>query len=219
MSFSVRIHHTTFHQCYDNVFNRVSSYSSYILQCFYRQGSGPILHTLQRVFQFIYITSNGTMCSIERWTDLSTGQWPNVTNLICSTSRRVFLSTWQWPNGICVYNVTTLKGDNLPLLWYLGIGEIKCLWNFSYPDHTHTLRLVSPWGRPGNPADRHTAQRGYPTARRLPPQSPQRTLASGRAYPWYPAYPASTQTTRLQDCKYCQPTESIMPRRGKNTEK
>ena len=36
-------------------------------------------------------------------------------------------------------------------------------------------------------------------AQRLPLQSPQRTLASGRAYPWYPAYPASTkQTTRLQ---------------------
>ena len=42
-----------------------SSYSSYMLhpmvqsiqskggQCFYRQGSGPILHTLQRVFQSI----------------------------------------------------------------------------------------------------------------------------------------------------------------------
>ena len=63
---------------------------------------------------------------------------------------------------------------------------------------------------------------GRPTAQRLPLQSPQHTqctLASGRAYPWYPAYPASTkQTTRLQDCKYCQPTESIMPRRGKYRE-
>ena len=33
--------------------------------------------------------------------------------------------------------------------------------------HTHTLRLVSPWRCPGNPAypsDCHTAQRGYPIA-------------------------------------------------------
>ena len=59
---------------------------------------------------------------------------------------------------------------------------------------------------------------GRPTAQRLPLQSPQHTLASGRAYPWYPVYPASTQTTRLQDCKYCQPTESITPRRGKYRE-
>ena len=129
--------------------------------------------------------------------------------------------------------------------------------------HTHTLRLVSPWGRPGNPAyptEGHPMAKGHtllpntvhstqqtlqeaalrprdfrrlpyslerlpyspetsggcPMARRLPLQSPQHTLASGRAYPRYPAYPASTaQTTRLQDCKYCQPTESITPRRGK----
>ena len=57
---------------------------------------------------------------------------------ILHTSRRVFLSTWQWPNGICVYNVTTLKGDNLPLLWYLGKLKLwrksSVLWNFSYPN-------------------------------------------------------------------------------------
>ena len=36
--------------------------------------------------QFVYVTSNGTKCSIEmRAVFLLTGQWPNVTNLICST--------------------------------------------------------------------------------------------------------------------------------------
>ena len=72
--FSVRIHHTTFYQCYDNVFNRVSSSSSYMLQ--------PSL--------------SRTMCSIERWTDLWSGQWPNVSYSVQSKGRQ-FLVTGQWP--------------------------------------------------------------------------------------------------------------------------
>ena len=82
-----------------------------------------------------------------------------------------------------------------------------------YTAHSIPFRRL-PYG-PGTSGGCPTAQRGYPTARRLPLQSPQHTLASGRAYPWYPVYtvfrkaPGATQTTRLQDCKYCQPTESI----------
>ena len=82
--------------------------------------------------------------------------------------------------------------------------------------HIHTLRLVSPWGRPGNPADHHTAQRGYPMAQRLPLQSPQHTQ---RTLSFRNRHTHGTQRTqpsrmpqgphRLQDCKYCQPTESI----------
>ena len=47
------------------------------------------------------------------------------------------------PNVICVYDVTTLKGDNLPLLWYLGNefwrnqrtqrNQLSVLWNFFVP--------------------------------------------------------------------------------------
>ena len=138
--FSVRI-------CYNNIFQ--SSYSSY-----------------------------GTMCSFERWTDLSIGQWPNITYInkcvqsrrgqiygqgngpvLSIQSRRVFLSTGQWPNDICVYNVTTSRRTiSGPLLWYLGKwGK----WVFCEIFRTHTLRLVSPWGCPGNPAY-PTAKRGYP---------------------------------------------------------
>ena len=45
-------------------------------------------------------------------------------------------------------------------MWILlsFMKELSVLWNFSYPDLTlHTMRLVSPWGHPGNPADHHTA--------------------------------------------------------------
>ena len=94
-------------------------------------------------------------------------------------------------------------------------------WNYC----THTLRLVSLWGCPEHtlmpntsPSTQQTIIQPreatlWPTdLRRLPYgqgtalQSPQHTLASGRAYPWYPAYtafknaPGATQTTRLQDC-------------------
>ena len=118
--------------------------------------------------------------------------------------------------------------------WKCDLGrnqrnQLSVLWNFSYPDHTHTLRLVSPWGRPeytlhcpiqytsrqhtpcpiGLPYSPGTSG-GHPTAQRLPLQSPQHTqhtLASGRAYPWYPAYTVfkksprghtDYKTTRLQ---------------------
>ena len=73
---------------------------------------GPLQQYIQLSFQFIYVTSKGTKCSIERRTNqhqqrvfYQSGQYYNV-----------FLSTGQWPNVICAYNVTTLKGDNLPLL-------------------------------------------------------------------------------------------------------
>ena len=181
------------------------------------------------------------MCSIERRTKLWSQQCIQSTLMF----HTVFLSTGQWPN------ITYIK-ENLPLLWYLGnqfrrnqqSNQLSVLWNF----FTHTLRLVSPWGRPGNPAyptaqrgypmarehtllpnTLHTAWRGYPTAQGLQEttiQPGEATLqprdfrgppyAQETAPTVFPAYPASTtQTTRLQDCKYCQPTESITPRRGK----
>ena len=135
----------------------------HILQCIQSTGQWPRYYIhYKAMFQFIYITSNITMCSIERKTVPNRqGSGPNITNLICSISRTVFQLTWQWPNGICVYNVTTLKGDNLPLLWYLGKLKLwrksSVLWNFSYPDHTHTLRLVLTLGTP-------RAYPAYPTA-------------------------------------------------------
>ena len=115
---------------------------------------------------------------------------------------------------------------------------------FLYPDLTlHTLRLVSLWGRPEHTllpntlhSTQHTPQEAalQPRDFRKPPYGPERlpysqettlqspqhtqhTLASGRAYPWYPAYtafkkaPGATQTTRL----HSQPTESIT----KNTQR
>ena len=152
------------------------------IQCFYRQGSGPILHMLQRVF-YQY---NNIM-------------WP-------PNERRIshFCDT-------------------------LEIEEISVLWNFSYPyPYPETsLTLGMPRAYPITQYTAHSLERlpystktsgNCHTAQRLPLQSPQHTqhtLASGRAYPWYPAYtvfrkaPGATQTTRLQDCKYCQPTESI----------
>ena len=134
--FSVRICYTAFYQCYDN----------------------------------------GTKCSIEKRTKQWLGQWPNVYKynvfnweedksmigavtlmfhtvfhqlVQCVLSRRVFLSTGQWPSVICVHNETTLKGGNLPLLWYLGNWRNQV---FCEIFRTQTLRLVSPWGCPSNPA-------------------------------------------------------------------
>ena len=49
----------------------------------------------------------------------------------------------------------SINEDNLPLLWYLGKWG-KWVFCEIFRTHTNTLRLVSPWGRPGNPA--------YPTA-------------------------------------------------------
>ena len=110
-----------------------------------------------------------------------------------------------------------------------------------WPYPTHTLRLVSPWGCPGNPAypsgdmplqPREATAcspgtlRGHPMARRLPLQSPQHTqctLASGRAYPWYPAYTVFSKapgahtdykTTRLQILPTTR-EHNKMPRGGK----
>ena len=143
---------------------------------------------------------------------------PNISYCVLSTSTKC---SYQQGSGaiLFVYIMWPHWKENLPLLWYLGklkfLEEIKCFvkifvpgrnqrnqsvqWN--YCTHTHTLRLVSPWGCPGTypvaqyiaqyTADCHTAQRGYPMAQRLPLQSPQHTqhtLASGRAYPAYPSF-------------------------------
>ena len=128
-----------------------------------QQGVNPIyweaslvstmLQCIQSSFQFVYVTSNGTKCSIEKRTNPWPGQWSNI---------------------------TYIKEDNLPLLWYLE--NVKFCWNQKHKDsviplklrkssvceifctHTYTLRLVSPLGCPGNSAY-PTAQRGYPMAR------------------------------------------------------
>ena len=115
--FSVCIHHTTFYQCYDNVFNQPQCF----VQCFYQQASGPILQCVQ---------SKGKQF-------LVTGQWPNIT--MCSIERKTVPSDRAMAPMLSMYKMWLhLKGDNLPLLWYLGNWSLwrksSVLWNSSYPN-------------------------------------------------------------------------------------
>ena len=156
----------------------------------YGQGNGPMLHT---------------KCSIKEdnlpllW---YLGKWGNqvfceifrTQNLTLYTLRLV--SPWGRPEHTLLPNTLhTLQGHTL------------------LPNTLHSTQ--------------HTLQEAalQPRDFRRPPYGQETTPTVSPAYPAYPSFrqsipmvpsvPSTTQTTRLQDCKYCQPTESIMPRRGK----
>ena len=134
--FSVCIHHTTFHQCYNNVFNQVSVHICYtaFYQCVQSREGQTNINKECSISQYNIII----MCSIERKTI------PSDRAMALILSMHII---W-WHN---------IEGDNLPLLWYLGNWGNQVFCEFF---HTHTLRLVSPWECPGNPAyplDCHTA--------------------------------------------------------------
>ena len=98
----------------------------------------------------------------------------------------------------------------------------------------HCIHFRRPLHSPGTyPIDSHTAypSGGHSMAKGTALQSLQCTLASDRAYPWYPVYPAkSSQPTRLQtkpanktanqasqqDCKPSQPTRLQIKPANKN---
>ena len=122
----------------------------------------------------------------------------------------------------------SIKEDNLPLLWYLeNVNHIKnsvgikrtrnqqsIKWVFCeiFRTHNHTLRLVSPWGRPGHTllpntlhtlppreatlvpnaihSTQHTLQEAAlrPRDFRRPPYSPETAPTVSPAYPAYPSF-------------------------------
>ena len=111
---------------------------------------------------------------------ISSGLWPNITYITksvlsrrqavlqCVQSRRGQIYGWDSGSMLPVQCVL-VKGNNLPLLWYLGKWKIleeskdpkesvKCFVKFF---HTQTLRLVSPLGMPRH---LHTLQGTYPIA-------------------------------------------------------
>ena len=87
------------------------------LQCFYRQDSGPILHILQRVFQFICVTSNVFNQKVDRSMVRTMAQC----FIQCSIERKTI------PSDRAMALMCSIK-DNLPLLWYL---ENVKFWNES----------------------------------------------------------------------------------------
>ena len=155
-------------------------------------------YTLYPAFYQCY--NSGTMYSNEKRTNLRLGQWPNVTSTKCSY--------WQGSGPMLfVYIMWLHKGDNLPLLWYLGNWRNQVFCEIFYT-HTHTLRLVSPWGCPGIqhtllPSTLPRTSGGCHTAQRA-------ALWSGTA-PQSPVYPSFRQSIpkvpsipskhRLQDYK------------------
>ena len=115
--FSVRICYIQWYK----VFNREEDITTFY-QCYN--------NVFNRVFLFIHVTSNVQSVSFVR----AVAQCYQY-NVFCQGE----CSYWQGsgPMLFCVHNVTTLKGDNLPLLWYLGklkfMEEIKCFVKFFVP--------------------------------------------------------------------------------------
>ena len=193
-------------------------------------------------FQFVYYiqhSTNVTMCSIEKRTNLWLGQWPNI----MSTISQCFLSKWGQiygqdsdPNiSYKSYNMTTLKGGNLPLLWYLGnVNPIK-FWKESKESREPKksmcfVKIFIPWPYPAYPETSLTL--GMPRGHTYCPIhcKPSGGCPTARDCPTVtPAYPSfrnrhthgiqctqQIQTTRL----HSQLTESITkkPRGGKYRE-
>ena len=101
---------------------------------------------------------DGTMCPIERTSNVTI--WEDKSTIGAVAQCYQYNVFYQ---GECSYRQGSCPMLFMHIMWppwketishfcdTLEIEEIKCfLWNFSYPDPTlHTLRLVSPWGRPG----------------------------------------------------------------------
>ena len=200
-------------------------------KCSYGQDNGPMFHTVFNERKTIPSDrAMALMCSIKE--DNLPLLWYLGKCKIYGGWIKVFSQIWLHPMESKDQKESTIK-------------SVKCFCEIfhtlTFHTHTHTLRLVSPWGCPGNPAypsgdmplqPREATAcspgtlRGCPMARRLPLQSPQHTqctLASGRAYPWYPAYTVFSKapgahtdykTTRLQILPTTR-EHNKMPRGGK----
>ena len=137
-----------------------------------------------------------TMCSIEKRTNLWSGQWP-----YCFI--QCFYQQDSGPNIIYAYNMT-IEGDNLPLLWYLGWNwgnqvfceifvpgrnqrnQLNVLWKISYPNPETSLTL----GMPRHtllPNTLHTLQEATIQPRGLP-YSQETALTVSPANPVYPSF-------------------------------
>ena len=143
---------------------------------------------------------------------------PNISYCLLPTSTKC--SYWQGSGPILfMYIMWPHWKENLPLLWYLGklkfMEEIKCFVKIFVPERnqrnqsvqwnycTHTLRLVSLWGRPEHtlhtllPNTLHTLQETtiqpreatlQPRDFRRPPYGQETAPTVSPAYPAYPSF-------------------------------
>ena len=120
-----------------------------------------MVQCIQSSFQFIYITQRSTnvtstmlQCILLRGQIYGWDSGPMLHTNITYINKECSISQWAVALILSMHIMWQLKETISHFCDTLEIEEIKCfLWNFLYPDPTlHTLRLVSPWGCPGNPA-------------------------------------------------------------------